>query len=117
MPVTFSLGHFLAAPSIELINSCRKCELLQIVDHFKLQVPKQILKCELKALLVGKLMEAGVIRAPDLPEAAVVVPIQSALPEEEHKHGSGVDSEVGAQGKMPHLLPCYDPLFSVSSES
>ncbi|XP_047201843.1 uncharacterized protein LOC124855795 isoform X2 [Girardinichthys multiradiatus] len=117
MPVTFNLGHFLAAPSIELINSCRKCELLQIVDHFKLQVPKQILKCELKALLVGKLMEAGVIRVPDLPEAAVAVPIQSVLPEEEHKHGSGMDSEGSAQGKTPHTLPRYDPLSSVSSES
>ncbi|MEQ2173171.1 hypothetical protein GOODEAATRI_029221, partial [Goodea atripinnis] len=62
-------------------------------------------------------MEAGVIRVPDLPEAAVAVPIQSALPEEEHKHGSGVDSEVSAQGKTPHTLPRYDPLSSVSSES
>lgn len=39
MLAAFCLEHFLEAPSIELINSCRKCDLLQIVGHLKLTGP------------------------------------------------------------------------------
>lgn len=44
----------LAAFCLEhLSTSCCKCDLLQIVDHFKLLVPKTVCKSELKALVVG----------------------------------------------------------------
>uniref|UniRef100_A0A3B3WC71 SCAN box domain-containing protein n=1 Tax=Poecilia mexicana TaxID=48701 RepID=A0A3B3WC71_9TELE len=115
MSVPFNLEHFLANPSLELIHSCRKCELLQIVEHFKLQVPKQVLKRDLKALVVGRLMETGVIKEPDLPEAAAV-PSHKALSVEDLKDGSSVEVGVSERGKTPRTLPRYDPLSSVSSE-
>lgn len=62
----------LAAFCLEhLSTSCCKCDLLQIVDHFKLLVSKTVCKSELKALVVDKLVEAGLIQVPDLAEVSV----------------------------------------------
>ncbi|XP_023180999.1 uncharacterized protein LOC111605866 [Xiphophorus maculatus] len=115
MSGTFSLEHFLADPSLELIDSCRKNELLQIVEYFQLQVPKQVLKGDLKALIVDKLVEIGVIKEPDLPEAAAV-PSRETLSVEDFKDGPSAEAAVSDRGKTPRTLPRYDPLSSVSSE-
>ena len=76
----FSLEWFLAAPSIELIDSCHKCDLLQIVYHFKPQVPTQVLKRELKVIVVDELVEAGLIE----PDVSVVLN-QDAMVVGDHK--------------------------------
>ncbi|KAL3992385.1 DnaJ-like proiein [Sarotherodon galilaeus] len=114
MSAAFCLQHFIDAPSIEIINSCRKNDLLQIVDHFQLQVSKNLRKCDLKPLVVDKLVEAGVIQAPVLPVVSGV-PSQAAVVEES-QNGSCGDGEGDERGKMPRTLPRYDPLSSGSSE-
>ncbi|XP_047222493.1 uncharacterized protein LOC124868900 [Girardinichthys multiradiatus] len=115
MSVSFRLERFLADPSLELIDSWHRCKLLQIVEHFKLQVPKQVLKGDLKVLIVDRLVEVGVFREPDLPEAASVL-TQKALSVEDLKDGPRVEAVVRDQGKTPHTPPRYDPLSSVCSE-
>ncbi|CAI5662792.1 unnamed protein product [Oreochromis niloticus] len=114
MSAAFCLQHFIDAPSIEIISSCRKNDLLQIVDHFQLQVSKNLRKCDLKALVVDKLVEAGVFQAPVLPVVSGV-PSQAAVGEE-GQNGSCGDGEGDERGKTPRTLPRYDPLSSGSSE-
>lgn len=71
------------------------------MDHFKLQVPTPVLKSDLKALVVDKLMEAGLIQAPDLPEVSIV-PGQAALFQEDHNDGPSVDGEVDEWGNASY---------------
>ncbi|KAG7465450.1 hypothetical protein JOB18_027649 [Solea senegalensis] len=59
---SFSLESFLVDPSLDQINKCRKCDLVQIVSHYNLDLPKQIAKKELKAQVVDHLVKLGVIR-------------------------------------------------------
>lgn len=70
MLAAFCLDWFLAAPSVELLDSCHKCELLQIAGHLKLHVLKTLCKSKLKKLVADKLVEAGLIQAPYLPEGS-----------------------------------------------
>ncbi|KAL4006226.1 NLR family CARD domain-containing protein 3 [Sarotherodon galilaeus] len=96
MSAPFCLEDFLKAPSVVLLESCRKCELLQIAEHLKLQVSKTLHKSDLKARVVDKLVEAGLMQAPDLPGVPVVS---------------------DERGKTPRTLPRYDPLSPGSSEA
>lgn len=68
----FDSNSFLASPSIKLVDSCRKDELAQIASHFGLMVPCQVLKKELKALVLHKLVEMKPVQMPVQTEPAVV---------------------------------------------
>ncbi|XP_019206813.1 uncharacterized protein LOC109196820 [Oreochromis niloticus] len=119
MSAPFCLEDFLKAPSVVLLESYRKCELLQIAEHLKLQVSKTLRKSDLKARVVDKLVEAGLMHAPDLPEVPVVSgePSQTSSVEGDHKDGMGHDSVGDERGKTPRTLPRYDPLSPGSSEA
>ncbi|KAK5604751.1 hypothetical protein CRENBAI_011462 [Crenichthys baileyi] len=102
MSISFSLERFLADPSPELIDGCRKCELLQIVEHFKLQVPKQVLKGDLKALIVDRLVCL---------ESLICLRLLQCQPKRPYLwRTSKMVQEGSDQGKTPPLL-----VFSPSS--
>lgn len=117
----FDLNSFLASPSIKLVDSCRKNELAQIASHFGLTVPRQVLKKELKALVLHKLVEMKLVQMPVQTEPAVVedvilggeagrLPLEGAPPSKADIEGgssSGGDLE---REKPPAILPRYDPL-------
>lgn len=66
------MKQIVAHPTWEQIDNCRKDELRIIADNFKISVSKQLLKKELKAQLVGKLVELRVLDMPaPVPEIAV----------------------------------------------
>ena len=51
--MSFDLGNFIAAPSQELLDSAKKSDLLDIVDHNGLpNVKKTMLKHEIKNILI-----------------------------------------------------------------
>ena len=51
--MSFDLGNFIAAPSQELLDSAKKSDLLDIVDHYGLpNVKKTMLKHEIKKILI-----------------------------------------------------------------
>ena len=51
--MSFDLGNFITAPSQELLDSTKKSDLLDIVDHYGLpNVKKTILKHEIKNVLI-----------------------------------------------------------------
>ncbi|XP_076608401.1 LOW QUALITY PROTEIN: uncharacterized protein LOC143333911 [Chaetodon auriga] len=115
----FDLESFLDTPTLEQLNSCGKDELAEIADHFSLTYSKSMLKRDLKALIIGKLVDMEVL----------VLPVQS---DDMHVLGDGTPSEgveahkvedepqaaqvaatssggAGVQTKTPHTLPRFDP--------
>ena len=70
MSEEFDLDYLLANPSLTQLKGCRRDKLVQIANHFRIPFSKQILKRDLKALIVGDLVEQGVI----------VLPVQDELP-------------------------------------
>ena len=51
--MSFDLGNFTAAPSLELLDSAKKTDLLDIADHYGLpNVKKTMLKHEIKNILI-----------------------------------------------------------------
>ncbi len=57
----FSLQTFIASPSLEQINLCRKQDLLLVADHYQIVVSKQALKSDIKSKLIQRLRETNVL--------------------------------------------------------
>ena len=126
----FDLDSFLASPSLSLINCCRKDELAQIANHFSLIYPKQVLKRDLKALVVGKLVELGLIKVPvqtgsavvedgTLGEAAGSRPLEGDPPGNGGVEGASGEEDEREERPVttPVTLPRYDPLSSTLSST
>ncbi|CAJ1087392.1 uncharacterized protein LOC118469438 [Xyrichtys novacula] len=111
---SFDLDSFLLNPSLDQINKCRKDNLVEIAVHFNVLFAKSILKKELKSLVIGKLVELGVIVLPVLPESPVCAPGSETAADYTAQREF---SKVSAQPKTPFTLPRYDPPFSGSTDS
>ena len=57
--VLLNLESFLISPSFEQLDQCRKEDLLEIDQHFSLTGARQLLKADLKAVIVDELVERG----------------------------------------------------------
>ena len=57
----FDWKLFVDSPRLDQVDGCRKDDLVQIANHFSITLPKQILKRELKALIVDKLVEQEIL--------------------------------------------------------
>ncbi len=55
--MAFNLQSFVDNPSLEVIEKCRKDELLMIANRFQITIPKQSLKRKIKAELIDRLSE------------------------------------------------------------
>lgn len=117
----FSLEVFLANPTIEQIDRCRKDDLILIANHFSITLSKQLLKRELKALIVGELAEQDILVLPAQSGPAVLTPSEGAAgqPGVGDFLGASAIKETDSEGaerlKTPYTLPRYDPPSSASS--
>ncbi|XP_058254433.1 uncharacterized protein LOC131358974 [Hemibagrus wyckioides] len=68
---TFDLQAFVSAPSLECLDNCRKDNLLEIAAHFELPVPRQLVKKEIKRLILEKLVELHLLGPSVDPEVVV----------------------------------------------
>lgn len=68
----FNLEQFVAHPTWEQFDNCRKDDLLIIANRFQISFSKHLLKRELKAQLVGKLVELRVLDFPAPPPKIAV---------------------------------------------
>lgn len=121
MPERFDLEYFVANPTLNQIDSCRKDELGQIAIHFRITFAKHLLKRELKALVITNLVEQGVIVGPVQTESAAIAVGIPAPAEEgqslEAQTASTVEVEAGGRVKTPFTLPRYDPSPLISTGS
>lgn len=53
----FEVENFVSSPSLEVINSLKKVNLLAIAQHYKLRVNKTMTKAQIKKLIVKYLQE------------------------------------------------------------
>lgn len=110
--MAFNLQSFLDNPSLEVIEKCRKDELLIIATHFKIHIPKQSLKKEIKAKVIDRLCELEVL--PDLDEetdALDEVQDDIEIGKEEAK-----TAVTEAEAEARPILPPFEP-FSPGSTS
>ena len=117
----FDLGYFVANPTLNHIDSCRKDELGQIAIHFGITFTKHPLKREHKALVIDKLVEQGVIVGPEKTEsAAIVVGIPAPAEEDQSREtqtASRVEVEAGGWMKHhSHFLAMIHPLSTGSGD-
>uniref|UniRef100_A0A3B3I2A9 Gypsy retrotransposon integrase-like protein 1 n=1 Tax=Oryzias latipes TaxID=8090 RepID=A0A3B3I2A9_ORYLA len=104
----FTLQAFLDSPRIEVLESCRKADLLCVAAHFGIPVSRHAIKRELRAELIEHLVELKVL----------VASVPSVSKDE--TAGVAVDSNavgvVTPPGKVeeaevpPATLPRFDPL-------
>lgn len=121
----FNIEYFLGNPSLRLIDSSHKDELAQIADHISITYSKQLLKKELKALVVSKLVELRIIVLSVQSDPAVLEDgtltegAGSRKLEFDPRGVQAVSAVVGEyeQLKTPFTLPRYDPLSIASTGS
>ncbi|XP_078788128.1 uncharacterized protein LOC144984158 [Oryzias latipes] len=131
MATGFSVDHFIAHPSLTLLDTCRKCDLEQIASHFGISFSKPINKQALKDLLVGDLRRMGVIRLTVTEVPVLSADVASGIGGRERDSGAPhmgdrVHAETSPvlesderleRGKPPFSLPRYDPLSPGSGGS
>lgn len=62
----FDLQSFIDKPSIEQFDSCRKDDLLKIVDYYKISVVKKALKKNIKSAIFERLVELRIFTLPSV---------------------------------------------------
>lgn len=112
------MEYFVANPSFTQLDVCHKDELVQIANHFRIPFSKQILKRDLKTLIVGNLVEQGVIVLTARDELTVLAVREVEGSQNlEAQAASGIEDKVGERGKTPYMLPRYDPSPASSGSS
>lgn len=122
---TFDLEVFMSNPTLSQIDSCYKDDLAEIASRFGICYPKQLLKKELKALIIGKLVEMEVV-LPVQESAVLAGSVSGSLCEGESNqkvkdgpHAASADGEIvggDERLKTPFTLR-YDSLSSASTGS
>lgn len=103
---SFDLEDFLLNPSLDRLSACRKADLFAIAKHFDFEVPSSCVKSKLVELVMGLLVERGVLG--EGAATAPIVPLSFETPK--------VVSE--AEVKPSATLPRYASLSpSVSGSS
>lgn len=121
MAAVFNLQSFLSQPSTEQVENCRKADLVAIANHFDLPLGA-LLKEELRALIMGKLVELEVLVCPAPGEPVIS---DGGVLSEVHSDqkfldvGPDEDERVldAERGKTPFTFSHYDPLSSASVSS
>ena len=55
--MSFDLKNFVSSPSLEVINSLKKANLLVVTQHYELSVNKSMSKARIKKLIVEYLQD------------------------------------------------------------
>ncbi|KAI9522742.1 hypothetical protein NQZ68_033840 [Dissostichus eleginoides] len=74
-----ALSAFVDAPSVSFLDDCKKAQLVDIAEHYKIAVVGSKRKDEIKAVIVSSLFEQGVLQKSEFGVAGVVpVVVQTA---------------------------------------
>ena len=95
------MGVFLADPSMDRIDRCRKADLYAIAAHFEFPVQGTLLKARLKECVVDMLVGKEVLGV------TVASPSSDA----------SADTQAGAEARPPATLPRFNPFSPTLSRS
>lgn len=93
---TFDLDSFLLEPTVELLSSCRRADLLAIAEHFDVKLSKSLKKSVLFKKVISFLVDMGVLGSV---ESAVADPSSESGSEAEEEEG-----EVGMEESLSALM-------------
>ncbi len=122
----FSLQTFIASPSLEQINLCRKQDLLLVADQYQIVVSKQALKSDIKSKLIQRLRETNVLpmsntRGDDEAGGGIVVGdvavAHLSFLDDEDKRSGRADAEAEVMADAKAGLPPFDPFSPGSVDS
>lgn len=111
---TFDLNQFIDQPSVEMLEDCRKNDLLLIAQHYDISIIKTQRKAEIKAFITAALREKGIVPATEdvqVPEVVADTEGFSRVPVVDPTTPANV--AVGGVGP-PFSLPKFKPV-SLSS--
>ena len=97
------MGVFLADPSMDRIDRCRKADLYAIAAHFEFPVQGALIKARLKECVMKMLVDKEMLG------------LTAASPCSD----ASADMQAGVEVKPPSTLPRFNPLsptFSMSSQ-
>ncbi len=110
--MAFNLQSFIDNPSLEVIEKCRKDELLMIANHFQITISKQSLKRKIKAELIDRLSEFGFLSLPDVDRRVVPMDEEQDVVETGIREGELAATE--AEAKVGATLSPFEP-FSLGT--
>ncbi|XP_034097045.1 uncharacterized protein LOC117563027 [Gymnodraco acuticeps] len=118
---SFDIEAFLVWPCYEQLDRCKKDELIEIARHFSLVVNRQMVKKELRALVVDEMVRKGLL----VLAVSAELPVSKGLVEDPLSQGQAAefiateeksgDSEGGESCEVPLTPPRRGPPSSVGS--
>ncbi|TKS66044.1 hypothetical protein D9C73_000100 [Collichthys lucidus] len=66
----FNIDEFVANPSLVQLDKCKKSELREIAEYFGVAASGTLVKAELKAVVLDRLLAEGVLGLPALAESS-----------------------------------------------
>ena len=81
LDTSFEVGKFISVPSLEELNTLKKAELLQLVNHYELAVSSSMPKSQIKKIVVEHLVDEEII--PSLEDTEEILQGERALTGEE----------------------------------
>lgn len=105
--MAFNLQSFVNNPSLEVIERCRKDELLIIANHLQIAIPKQCLKKTIKAELIDCLIDSGVLSLPEVDRRADLAGRERDARKSSKEDGELVAAE--AEANVGATLPPFEP--------
>lgn len=111
----FDLQAFVALPSLDIIEKCRKDDLLLIATHYEVQVSRQTIKKDVRIKVVEKLRELGVLAGPSSAATTPLVGSEAGRVVTPVAHA--VEEQTKAEMGIRATLPRFDPFSPSSSGS
>lgn len=71
--MVFDLQTFVANPTVEVLDDCRKCDLLEIAHHYSIAVSSALRVNEVREVVLPGLVGGGMLILPKPDEVAGVV--------------------------------------------
>lgn len=113
-------------PSLDQLACCHKADIDENASYFSIYYSKQLIKKELKDLIVSELVELNLLTLPsEIPVSSVLPTVAVPAAETESAGPSNtakkpleltpwIDTEVVGGSKTPVTLPRFDPLLASS---
>ncbi|KAJ8356937.1 hypothetical protein SKAU_G00197310 [Synaphobranchus kaupii] len=110
---------FLEAPSVDVLDQCRKVDLCSIADHYEISVSRSWVKAEIKQVVLAGLVGQRVLgEGVAEPAGSSPQPFPSSRTDDKVVGEPDADADVSdVKATPPATLPRFEPMSSLSTPS
>ncbi|KAJ8364471.1 hypothetical protein SKAU_G00133020 [Synaphobranchus kaupii] len=110
---------FLEAPSVDVLDQCRKVDLCSIADHYEISVSRSWVKAEIKQVVLAGLVGQRVLgEGVAEPASSSPQPFPSSRTDDKVVGEPDADADVSdVKATPPATLPRFEPMSSLSTPS